>query len=97
MYNLYSVLKTLDYDVLLVRQLHQVSPTLPPFNQMARRANGPARHSHQADMSCPGQSCGPRASSPCRAAIWPSICRCVFWDVEVGCAERTGVQHVNLK
>jgi hypothetical protein len=30
------------------------------FNQMGRRANGPARHSQQAGMTCLGQSCGPR-------------------------------------
>jgi hypothetical protein len=28
MYNLYSILKTLDHDVLLIRRLHLVSPTL---------------------------------------------------------------------
>jgi hypothetical protein len=30
MYNLYSILKTLDHDVLLVRRLHFVSPALLP-------------------------------------------------------------------
>jgi hypothetical protein len=35
MYNLYSILKTPDYDVLLVRQLHPVYPALLPINQMA--------------------------------------------------------------
>jgi hypothetical protein len=28
MYNLYSILKTIDHDVLLVRRLHLVSPVL---------------------------------------------------------------------
>jgi hypothetical protein len=30
MYNLYSILKTPKHDVLLVRRLHAVSPTLLP-------------------------------------------------------------------
>jgi hypothetical protein len=30
MYNLYSILKTSEYDVLLVRQLHPVSPAFLP-------------------------------------------------------------------
>jgi hypothetical protein len=30
MYNLYSIIKTPVYDVLLVRRLHPVSPTLLP-------------------------------------------------------------------
>jgi hypothetical protein len=30
MYNLYLILKTLQHDVLLVRQFHLVSPTLVP-------------------------------------------------------------------
>jgi hypothetical protein len=30
MYNLYSILKTPEHDVLLIRQFHQVSPTLFP-------------------------------------------------------------------
>jgi hypothetical protein len=30
MYNLYSILKTSEHDVLLVRQLHPVSPALLP-------------------------------------------------------------------
>jgi hypothetical protein len=30
MYNLYSILQTLEHDVLLVRQLRLVSPTLLP-------------------------------------------------------------------
>jgi hypothetical protein len=51
------------------------------FNQMGRRINEPTWHSQQAGMTCLGQSCGPRASSPCRVAVWPSI----------------GVQWVNLK
>jgi hypothetical protein len=31
MYNIYSILKTLDYDVLLVIRLHSVSPALLPL------------------------------------------------------------------
>ena len=31
MYNLYSILKTIDHDVLLVRRLHLVSPALLPL------------------------------------------------------------------
>jgi hypothetical protein len=50
------------------------------FNQMDRRANVLAWHS-QHDMTCLGQSCGPRVSGPCRVAVWPSI----------------GVHRVNLK
>jgi hypothetical protein len=30
MYNLYSILKTLNHDFLLVRRLHPVSPALLP-------------------------------------------------------------------
>jgi hypothetical protein len=30
------------------------------------------RHSQQSGMTCLGQSCDPRASGPCRAAVWPS-------------------------
>jgi hypothetical protein len=30
MYNLYSILKTSDHDILLVRYLHLVSPVLLP-------------------------------------------------------------------
>jgi hypothetical protein len=45
MYNLYSILKARDHDVLLVRRLHPVSPALLRFNQMAGWANGTARHS----------------------------------------------------
>jgi hypothetical protein len=51
------------------------------FNQMDRRANELTRHSQQVDMTCLGQSCGPRASSPCQVAVWPSI----------------GVYRINLK
>jgi hypothetical protein len=54
MNNLYLILKTPDHGVLLVRQLHPVSPALLPSDR-------------------------------------------VFWDIEVGCAEQTGVQRVNLK
>jgi hypothetical protein len=48
MYNLYSILKTPEHDVLVVRQLHPMSPTilslgcgfiLRQFNQMVRLAN----------------------------------------------------------
>jgi hypothetical protein len=39
------------------------------LNQMGRWANGLARHSQQAGMTCLGQSCGPRASGSCRAAV----------------------------
>jgi hypothetical protein len=43
------------------------------FNQMSRWSNGLTQHSLQAIMTCLGQSCGPRSSDPCQAAIWPSI------------------------
>jgi hypothetical protein len=33
MYNLYSILQTPDHDVLLVRQLHPVSPALLPLGR----------------------------------------------------------------
>jgi hypothetical protein len=56
MYNLYSILKTPDHDVLLVRRLHSVSPAL----LLSRRGFEPHH-------------------------------------VEVGCAEGTDVQQVNLK
>jgi hypothetical protein len=61
--------------------LHYFFNILRRFNQMGRRSNGLARHSQQADMTCLGQSCGPLASGPCRATVWPSI----------------GVQQINLK
>jgi hypothetical protein len=38
-----------------------------------------------------------RAAGQCRATVWPSICEGVVWDVEVGYADGTGVQRVNLK
>jgi hypothetical protein len=48
---------------------------------MDRRTNGLARHSPQADMTRLAQNCGPRASGPCRVAVWLSL----------------GVQQINLK
>jgi hypothetical protein len=49
MYNLYSILKTPEHDILVVRQLHLMSAAifslgcgfiLRQFNQMVRLANG---------------------------------------------------------
>jgi hypothetical protein len=67
---------------------------------MPRRANGLARHDHQANLSCLGGSCGPWASGlagPWRAArlaiyMW----RGVVWDAEVGYVGMD-VQRFNLK
>jgi hypothetical protein len=85
-------IKTPEHNVLLVGWLHLVSlalilsgcgfkPHLLHRFLIARRANVPARHSQQVGMPCLGQSCGPHASGPCRATVWPSINRGVFWVV----------------
>jgi hypothetical protein len=76
-YNLYSILKISEHDVLLVRQLHPVFPALVPlghefephlmhhfltfYADLIKWADRLARHSQQADMTCMGQSCVPRA------------------------------------
>jgi hypothetical protein len=70
-YNLNSIFKTSDHDVLLIRQLHPVSLALLPSeygflrcflifyaDQMGRRANELTRYSQQVDMTYLGQSCG---------------------------------------
>jgi hypothetical protein len=57
---------------------------------MTQRANGPARHSQQVSMLWP------TGVGSVSTVVWPSICG-VFWDVEVGYAERTNVERVNLK
>jgi hypothetical protein len=89
MYNLYSILKTPRHEVLLVRRLHPVSPTLLPsvcgfkphilhhfltfYVDLTKWPDGL--------MSRPGQQtgvlCPGRSCGPrasCRAAVWPSIC-----------------------
>jgi hypothetical protein len=52
MYNLYSILKTLEHDVLLVRRLYPMSTALHILH------NGSARHGQQAGVPCLGRSCG---------------------------------------
>jgi hypothetical protein len=81
MYNLYSIFKTFEHDVLLARQFHTVSLVLFPsghgfephllhhfltfYTDLIKWDYGLARHSQQVDMTCMGHSCGPHASSPC--------------------------------
>jgi hypothetical protein len=67
-YNLYSILKTSEYDDVLVRQLHPVSPVLLPFltfyvdlNKWTDGLTG-----------WPG-TVSSHASGPYRAAVWPFI------------------------
>jgi hypothetical protein len=51
------------------------------YADLIKWADRLARHSQQTDMTYMGQSCGPRASGPCWAAVWPYI----------------GVQRITLK
>jgi hypothetical protein len=69
-YNLYSILKTFEQDVLLVRQLHPLFPALVPsghgfephlmyrflifYADLIKWADRLARHSQQTGMTCMG-------------------------------------------
>jgi hypothetical protein len=84
-YNLYSILKTFEHDVLLVRQVHPVFPAFVPsghgfephlmhhfltfYADLIKWVDRLVRHSQQAGTTCMGQSCVPRASGPCWAAV----------------------------
>jgi hypothetical protein len=64
MYNLYSILKTPEHDLLLVRRLHSMSPALLPSGRWFEPHivhNESARHDQQAAVTCLGRSCGRRA------------------------------------
>jgi hypothetical protein len=50
-------------------ELHLLHRFLTFYADLIKWANGLARHSQQAGMTCLGQSCGPRVSGPCRVAV----------------------------
>jgi hypothetical protein len=88
MCNLYSILKSPEYDVLLVRRLHLVSPTLLPsglgfkphllhrflifYTDLTKWPDG--LMGRAGTVSRASQNYGPRASGHC-LAIFMRICR----------------------
>jgi hypothetical protein len=108
-YNLYSVLKTSEHDVLLIRRLHPVYSTFLLSSKHGFEPHLLYRFlTFYADLiKCPdmvtrpaGRNYGPQASGlagPCRTASLAIYMQSVVLDVEIDCAERTGVQRINLK
>jgi hypothetical protein len=90
MYNLYSLLKTHEHDVLLVKQLYPVPPALLSLERGFEPHLLHRFLTFYADLTKWSDGltgrCGVPGLELCRAAHL-TICRCVVWDIEVGYVE----------